>query len=104
MGDTPYIYMFVRRDLSHAQMIIQTAHAVDEMNQRLGASSGATNHMVLLHADDELDLLEKATQLDTQDIAYEMFFDSDLGSHTAIATVPLRGAERQPLTKHRLFR
>ena len=46
MSNTPYMYLFIREDLSIPQQIVQTAHAVDELGKRI-VGSAQTNHMVL---------------------------------------------------------
>jgi hypothetical protein len=94
------MYLFVRSDLSAPQQIVQTAHAVDEIGMRY--KSDGTNYMVLCGATNEEHLLTIAECLDKNEIDYEMFFEPDIGAHTAIATRPLRGTERAPLKKFRL--
>ena len=98
----PYMYLFTRSDLSHPQQIVQTAHAVDEIAMR--HKSDGTNYMVLCDAISEEHLITIAEALDKHKIDYEMFFEPDIGQHTAIATQPLRGAERAPLKKFQLKR
>ena len=51
----PYMYMFTRTDLSATQMIVQTAHAVDELNKQCPHEPG--NFMVLCGAASEQELL-----------------------------------------------
>jgi hypothetical protein len=89
--------MFIREDLSHAQQIVQTAHAVDELNKSHPHETG--NYMVLCGAKSESDLLDIASYLTTHGIHFEMFFESDIQAHTAIATKPLRGHERMIMRK-----
>lgn len=50
--NNPYMYLFVREDLSMPQQIVQTAHAVDELGKRIKNSAGA-NFMCLFGVDDE---------------------------------------------------
>lgn len=52
MSNTPYMYLFIREDLSIPQQIVQTAHAVDELGKRVPGSA-QTNHMVLFGVPDE---------------------------------------------------
>lgn len=96
----PYMYLFVREDLSHAQQIVQTAHAVDELNKSHPHEKG--NYMVLCGAKDENDLFGISEQLTTSGIVYEMFYEPDIDSYTAIATQPLRGEDRKVLRRFRL--
>jgi len=96
----PYMYLFIRSDLSIPQQIVQTAHAVDEIGMRY--KSKGTNYMVLCDAANADHLNTIAECLDKNEIDYEMFFEPDIGEYTAIATRPLIGAERRPLRKFRL--
>jgi hypothetical protein len=99
----PYMYLWVRGDLSHPAQIVQTCHAVDELAKRY--QSDGTNHMVLCHADNEEHLLSIADYLDDNGIDYEMFREPDMDNqYTAIATKPLRGREREPLRIFKLKR
>jgi len=90
---TPFIYMFIRKDLSLPQQIIQAAHAVDALERK----SADTNYMCLFGVDSESELIEAAKYLYDCGIQHEMFFEPDIQSHTAIATVPLRGKDREKL-------
>ena len=98
---TPYIYMFVREDMSHPQQIIQTAHAVDELS-KTGIKNGA--HMVLFGARDERELVDASCYLEAHGIKHHMFFEPDMMAHTSIATEPLIGNQRQPLKRFRTKR
>lgn len=95
----PYVYLFVRGDLSPPQQIVQTAHAVDELNKNMEEITDKTNFMVLFGVKDEDDLFKASAHLEQHDIGYHMFFEPDIGSYTAIATEPLIGSERQKLSK-----
>lgn len=55
MNDNPYMYLFIREDLSIPQQIVQTAHAVDELGKRIKGTA-QTNHMVLFGVPDEAHL------------------------------------------------
>lgn len=98
--NTPYMYMFVREDLSHPQQIVQTAHAVDELNKKYPHEPG--NHMVLCGAKTEDDLHDISMHLSFEGINHFMFFETDISGFTAIATVPLKGKERKAMQKFRL--
>ena len=99
---TPYMYLFVRDDLSHAQQIVQAAHAAEMIGSKY--QSAKANHIVLCSAKDSEHLWSIAEFLDEHDIDLEMFYEPDIESHTAIATKPLRGDERLPLRKFQLKR
>lgn len=93
----PYIYLFVREDLSKCQQIIQTAHAVDELNKSMDKFTDKTNHMVLCPADNEGDLFDISMYLSKQGVEHHIFFEPDIKGYTAIATVPLVDDERIPM-------
>lgn len=97
---TPYLYAFVREDLSIPQQIIQTAHAVDELNKSF--PHDWQNHMVLFSAKNEDELLKISQTLHSKDIHHELFFEPDINQHTAIATQPLRGDARSIMKKYKL--
>lgn len=99
--ETPYTYLFIRKDLTGPQRIVQTAHAAHEAGEHFGRHS----HMTLLGINDEQDLLKAAAHLDRNGIKYRMFFEPDYDTgYTAIATEPLRGEQRQPLRRYSLLR
>lgn len=98
----PYIYMFVRGDLSHPQQIVQTAHAVDEIGKR--HKTDKTSYMVLCDAKNEESLYDISYHLKKHGIDHEMFYEPDISSCTAIATRPLVGDERKPLANFKLKR
>ena len=95
--NTPYMYLFVREDLSKPQQIVQTAHAVDELNKKIPHPPG--NFMVLCPADSEEELFKISEWLMHHEIRHSLFYEPDLESHTAIATEPLKGTTRKHLKK-----
>lgn len=103
MDKTPYMYLFIRQDLSHPQQIVQTAHAVDEL-AKWCPSGKDTNHMVLFPAKHEEDLKSISDRLERLGIEHQMFWEPDISAFTSIATKPLIGDERIPLRKYRLLK
>jgi len=97
----PYIYLFVREDLSRPQQIVQTAHAVDELNKEMsyGEITSTTNFMVLCAAEDEWELYDISEYLNSHNIEHHLFFEPDIDGHTAIATKPLVGEQRIPMQR-----
>lgn len=98
----PYMYIFVRSDLTHAQQIVQASHAVDELNKKHPHPPG--NYMVLCPAKDERDLLRISMWLEDHGIVHEMFHEPDLPGYTAIATQPLKGDQRKPMRKFQILK
>jgi len=94
----PYTYLFIREDLSHPQQIVQTAHAIDELNKRRKPQK-ETNFMVLCAAKSDQELMKISVYLDRHEIDHHLFYEPDIEAFTAIATEPLRGDRRIPLRK-----
>lgn len=100
--NNPYMYIFVREDLSAPQQIVQAAHAVDELNKKHPHDHG--NYMVLCGAINETHLINIAFELVSNGIQHKLYFEPDIEAYTAIATRPLRGHERKPLRRYKLKR
>ena len=98
--DKQFMYLWVRRDLSTPQKIVQTAHASAAIGKRFHADT----HIALMEAQDELDLQNISRYLDVHSIQHEVFFEPDLPGYTAIATEPLVGQRRKPLKHFSLMR
>lgn len=97
---SPYTYLFIRKDLTTPQQIVQTAHAAHQAGEQFGPHS----HMALMGATNEQNLLKIAADLDDNGIKYQLFFEPDIDSYTAIATEPLSGERRQPLRRYSLLK
>lgn len=100
----PYIYMFVRNDLSHPQQIVQTAHAVDEIGKRHRSEDVRVSHMVLCGVKNEEGLYNISEHLKKHQIEHEMFWEPDIGECTAIATQPISGDTRKVMSNFSLKR
>lgn len=102
--DTPYTYVFIRKDLSIPQLIVQSSHAALEAGFSFDRPP-TTPHLVLIGVDSEDHLISTADYLGTQGIEFEMFFEPDDNTgYTSIATRPLFGDERKLLSKFKLFK
>lgn len=98
---TPYTYLFVRKDLSNVQRIVQTAHAA----HRAGDAFGEHSHITLLGIQNQEALLNAAKYLEQCEIDYEMFYEPDgQVGYTAIATQPLVGETRKHLRRFSLLK
>lgn len=91
----PFMYLFIREDLSHCQQIIQTAHAAAQIGEKYHGETYAC----LMSANDENHLLDISEFLHSKGIDHSLFFEPDINAHTAIATRPLTGEERSPLRR-----
>ena len=94
-----YMYVFVRRDLSPPQQIVQAAHA----SAMIGDKFHGDTNIVLFGSKGEDELLGCADYLNQHDIKYHMFFEPDIDQYTAIATQPLLGDSRKPMRKFNLL-
>ena len=99
MDHTPYTYLFIRRDLSIPQQIVQASHA----SHNAGEAFGEHSHLICFEVDGEDKLHQAASHLDTHNIPYRMFHETDIGQHTAICTQPLVGNERRHLRKFKMY-
>ena len=93
---TNYIYLFTRKDLSHAQQIIQTAHAIHQIGAKGDKLDGIPN-AVLIGVQSEKELFDVKMYLEDNEIASEIFYEPDIDAHTAIATYPIAGKQRKRL-------
>jgi hypothetical protein len=59
---------------------------------------------VLIGVDSQDHLKTTADYLGMHGIEFEMFFEPDVDEYTAIASEPLFGSERKPLSKYKLFK
>jgi hypothetical protein len=101
----PYIYTFIRDDISPEQKIVQLGHATWEAGLRF-KNPGKTASLILLHADDEDDLVAAARKLDEKGIEYYMFYEPDnMMGYSAICTRPIvTEQERAIFGKWELYR
>ena len=98
--NTPYTYLFIRKDLPFPQQLVQIAHAAHDAGYKFGDHS----HMVCFEIDGEKKLLDAASYLEDTGIEFRMFHETDIGEHTAICTTPLHGDARKALRKFKMYR
>ena len=101
--DTPYTYIFIRKDLSVEQQIVQASHAALEAGFRF-TQPEKTSHIVLIGIDGQEELEKISSYLIDENILHEMFFEPDYDGYTSIATQPIFGEQRKPLKKFPLHR
>ncbi|MCK9529485.1 MAG: hypothetical protein M0R77_02815 [Gammaproteobacteria bacterium] len=87
----PYSYVLVRKDLSHAQRVVQSCHAIQEVTMKNPEAYNNT-HMIVLQVENEdhLKAVQDSLRRYNRVIKYHTFFesDNDIG-FTAIATSPI---------------
>ncbi len=100
----PYIYTFIRDDISPEQKIVQLGHATWQAGLQF-RDPGKVANLILLHADNEDHLESIAQELDEKGIEFYMFYEPDnMMGHSAICTRPiLKESERQIFSKWELY-
>ena len=91
MTQTPYIYIFLRKDIPVADAIVQASHACLELVLSLpdNKKPNTTSHIILLSCKNEEKLLNIHDLLDEKEITHSLFFEPDDNmGYTAIATEP----------------
>lgn len=101
MSDESYIYLIVRSDLSHAQQIIQAAHAVERLNKPV---TMPVSNIVLFSVKDEEMLMLASMKLTDKGIMHEVFYEPDINSNTALAAYPIAGNFRKVFSKYKMLR
>ena len=108
MGDTKYIYHFIRKDIPVVAQIIQMGHAIDRIALRQEFYEDCA-HTVLFEVQNELELIGIAKYLESQglieDQDFNIFYDTAWPvGYNAIATRPFVGAERDIFSEFTLYR
>lgn len=80
------MYIFVRKDLSSSQIVVQAAHAAVESARKHLKHDDIHPHFVLLSVNNLDELIKVANKLEKENILFEIFFEPDIGEHTSIAT------------------
>lgn len=100
--DTPYIYVFIRKDLSLPQQVVQSSHACIEAAKSFLSNDLEHPHLVVLGVKGEHQLYTAAQKLDKAGIRYRTFIEPDRNDEaTAIATEPVFGEKRHLFRTYR---
>lgn len=91
-GDKTYVYGFVRTDIPKVQQAIQLAHVTMVLGQKFGGRipNASRQNFCIFGLENEQDLLNLSNFLERKKIKFATFFEPDINSFTAIATIPLR--------------
>lgn len=87
----PYSYVLVRKDLSPAQRVVQSCHAIQEVTME-NPEAYKNTHMIVLQVENEdhLKSVEMSLNRFKRVVKYHTFFESDDDvGYTAIATSPI---------------
>lgn len=100
----PYVYALIRRDIPFAQQLVQVGHAALEAG-REHYDGKETASFIVLQVPDRAALESAARTLEALDIEHHLFHEPDFGmGHSALATRPVRGKERQHFRRWPLWR
>lgn len=103
MSDSPYMYLFIREDLSIPQLIVQASHAAYEAGAGFDQPHKTPN-VVLIGVSSQDHLKQTADYLGTHGIEFEMFYEPDVDEYTALACKPVYGVTRNVFKHFHLFR
>lgn len=101
--ELPYTYVFIRKDLSYAQQIVQASHATLEAGFKFDQPA-EISRIVLFPLNNEKDLFNKAKHLRENGIEHVMFYEPDIEQYTAISTKAIFGEERESLADFSTYR
>ena len=103
MSQSPYVYCFVRKDLSQEQILVQASHACIESALHYIPKDIEHPNLVVCGIPNESKLLKVAQNLDELGIKYRVFYEAD-DQATALATEPIFGEDRQHFRKYQLLK
>lgn len=103
--DHPYTYIFIRKDLSLAQQLVQASHAALEAGFEFDKPQ-QTSSIIMIGAENKDDLYKIGERLAKHNIRHKMFFEPDFDmGHSAIATEPIHDTKtRRLMRKYSLYK
>lgn len=97
-----YVYVFVRKDLSHSQQVVQTSHACIEMARRI-PDVIPHPHLVVIGIKNQ-QKLEKISKEIEEHVLVHRFYEPDGNEGlTAFATQPVVEEQRKIFRKYMLL-
>lgn len=104
-AETAYVYVLSRLDLPHSVRSVQIAHAAIAAERAYGEPKKTHPHLVVCAVANEQELADVFNRLKEQGVPCCAWYEDDLDNQlTAVATGPLRGAERNPVRYFKLLR
>lgn len=99
------MYVFVRKDLSSAQIAVQSGHAIIEICKKFDFNKlNSHPSIIIFESRNEAKLHQVSKHLTDEEIEHSHFFEPDIGDQlTAIATCPIFGKDRKKLIKYQLL-
>jgi hypothetical protein len=103
--DHPYTYIFIRKDLSLAQQLVQASHAALEAGFEF-EKPHKTSSIIMIGAENKDELYNIRDRLERHGIRHHMFFEPDFEmGHSAIATEPIKDLKtRRLMSKYSLYK
>lgn len=103
-GETNYVYVLVRNDLSVSQQTVQSCHAAIEAARRFITSEQVHPHLVVCGVRDEDALKKEECRLEAFGIKFACFYEPDRNNElTAIATAPVVGEQHRLCQRYNLL-
>lgn len=100
-----YMYVAVRRDLSHSQQVVQAAHAAIEASKRYHLSSHYHPSVIILGVKSETTLDNFRNYVHDMGFHYETFREPDRNNEsTAVAVFPVSQDQKAMFKKFQLLR
>lgn len=100
-----YVYVFVRQDLSKEQQLVQAAHVTLVLGNKLKRTDVSELYFTVIGIPQLIDFKTVFDDLHRHGTKYETFYEPDQGSTlTAVATHPIRKADRGNLLKYKLLK
>ena len=100
----PYVYVFIRKDISYEQQLVQAAHAALELGMKYPNIKDQCS-IVIVGVKNKNELLKVSNRLKDNNVDFEMFFEPDFDmGESALATRPIVGEERLLFKKYNLYK
>lgn len=96
------IYIFLRKDLSNPQKVVQSSHLSLESCHKFGVPETGHPSIIVLRTERK-DLDKINSFLSEKNIRSVSFFENDISDFTGIATEPLTKEQAQCLKKFQLL-
>lgn len=103
MTETPYVYVFIRKDIPLADQLVQVGHVCLLAGKVFGHPDNT--HVILLQLNDQAHLVNTFWELEVlSKIKCVNFYepDDEMG-FTAISTQPIYGKDREKLKEYHLW-
>jgi hypothetical protein len=98
------VYVFVRKDLSPAQIAVQSCHGIIESCKLFNYDSMPHPSVIIFESKNDIKLAQVSKHLINERIEHIHFFEPDMGGQlTSIVTCPIFGEDRKKLSKYQLL-